>query len=223
MYAFVVASLLRIHERGAPLGERRPAPLKSLGDGLRYVRGHAVVFTLLLLAFVPVLLGMPYQSLMPVFAKDVFHVGPGGLGILMTANGVGALVGSLMIASLTAFRRRGLLQMALGMLFGASLAVFAFAELFAVALVALLVVGLSSAGYQSLNSSLVMDHADPAYHGRVMSVYMLTFSAMPLAVVPAGMLADAFGAPATIGIAGLLLLAIIGLVGLLHPSYRHIR
>jgi predicted MFS family arabinose efflux permease len=166
---------------------------------------------------------MPYQSLMPVFAKSVFDVGPGGLGVLMTANGIGALIGSLTIASLTAFPRRGLLQMFLGMLFGASLAIFAFSEAFGIALVGLVIVGLSSAGFQSLNSSLVMDNADPAYHGRVMSVYMLTFSAMPLAVVPAGILADTYGAPATIGIAGLLLLVIIGLVGLFHPSYRHIR
>jgi hypothetical protein len=56
-----------------------------------------------------------------------------------------------------------------------------------------------------------------------MSVYMLTFSAMPLAVVPFGALADAFGAPAVIGLAGLLLAAAIGAVGALHPSYRHIR
>lgn len=223
MYAFVVVSLLRIPQRGAPIGEKRPPALKSLADGLHYVRGNSVVFTLLLLAFVPVILGMPYQSLMPVFAKDVFDVGPGGLGVLMTANGIGALIGSLTIASLITFRRRGLLQLGLGMLFGASLALFAFSSGFQMALVMLLFVGFASAGYQSLNSSLVMDHADPAYHGRVMSVYMLTFSAMPLAVVPAGLLADAYGAPATIGLAGILLFAVIGLVGLLHPSYRHIR
>ncbi|RIK46849.1 MAG: hypothetical protein DCC58_01860 [Chloroflexi bacterium] len=223
MYAFVVVSLLRIPQRGAPLGERRPSPLKSLGDGLRYVRGHAVVSTLLLLAFVPVMLGMPYQALMPVFAKDVFHVGPGGLGVLMTANGIGALAGSLTIASLSGFRRRGLLQMGLGIVFGGSLAMFAFSPSFLLAVVALLLVGIASAGFQSLNSSLVMDHADPAYHGRVMSVYMLTFSAMPLAVVPAGLLADAFGAPATIGIGGLCLLGIIATIGLVHPTYRHIR
>jgi hypothetical protein len=82
---------------------------------------------------------------------------------------------------------------------------------------------LASAGYQSLNSTLVMDHTDPAYLGRVMSVYMLTFSAMPLAIFPIGALSDAYGAPVTIGVSALLLSAVIGGVGLAHPSYRHVR
>jgi MFS family permease len=224
MYAFVVLSLLRIPQRGEPLKvEQRPSPLRSLGDGLGYVRANGVVFTLLLLAFAPVLLGMPYQALMPVFARDVFHVGPTGLGVLLTVNGVGALIGSLLIAGLTTFQRRGLLQMVMGILFGLALAIFAFGQSFNLALGALLVIGLVSAGFQSLNSTLVMNNTDPAYHGRVMSVYMLTFSAMPLGVVPFGWLVDHYGAPITIGLGGLVLAAIIALVGALHPSYRHIR
>ena len=87
----------------------------------------------------------------------------------------------------------------------------------------LVLAGATSAGFQSLNSTLVMTNTDPAYHGRVMSVYMLTFSAMPLGVVPFGALSDIYGAPITIGIGGLLLTAIIAMVGLFHPSYRHIK
>ncbi|MEX2314229.1 MAG: hypothetical protein WD628_00830, partial [Thermomicrobiales bacterium] len=74
-----------------------------------------------------------------------------------------------------------------------------------------------------LNSTLVMMNTEPSYHGRVMSVYMLTFSAMPLGVVPFGIFSDIYGAPITIGIGGLLLMAVTGAVGLLHPSYRHIK
>jgi hypothetical protein len=223
MYAFVVLSLIRIPQRGDPVGAARPSPLRSLGDGLSYVRGNGVVFTLLLLSFVPVMLGMPYQQLMPVFAADVFDVGPRALGLLLTMNGVGALIGSLTIASLTTFRRRGLLQMALGIVFGLTVAVFAFGRSFELALVMLLLIGMASAGFQSLNSTLVMHNTDPAYHGRVMSVYMLTFSAMPLGVLPFGALADQYGAPITIGIGGLLLALVITLVGVVHPSYRHIK
>jgi len=223
MYAYVVLSLLRINDRGRPLGSVRPPPLDSLREGLRYIRGNGVVFTLLALAFVPVLLGMPYQQLMPVFAEDVFGVGPGALGLLLTFNGIGALAGSLTIAGLTAFPRKGLLQMILGIAFGLSLAVFAFSRSFHIGLATLIVIGFVSSGYQSLNSTLVMNNSDPEYHGRVMSVYMLTFSAMPLAVVPYGALSDAFTAPVAIGIGALLLAAIVTVVGIVHPSYRHIR
>jgi len=224
MYVWVVYSLFRIPQRGEPMGSsNRPSPIRSLTDGLSYIRKSSVVFTLLVLAFAPVLLGMPYQSLMPVFAEDVFNVGAEGLGLLLTFNGIGALIGSLTIASMTAFRRRGLLQMILGLLFGVGVAGFAFGQSFAIAIPTLLLVGFASAGFQSLNSTLVMNNTDPAYHGRVMSVYMLTFSAMPLGVVPFGALSDHYGAPVTIGIGGLALSVVIALVGVLHPSYRHIR
>ena len=222
MYAFVLIVLLRIPHNGAPTGASRPPPLEALRDGLRYIRGNTIVFSLLALAFAPVLLGMPYQTLMPVFAEDVFEVGPGGLGVLMAANGFGALIGSLMIATISGFRRRGLLQMALGVLFGASIATFAFGRSFELGLVALVVVGFASAGYQALNSSLVMHYTEPAFHGRVMSVYLLTFSAMPLGTVPFGALSDRYGAPITIGIGGLVLAAIVASVGALYTPYRRI-
>lgn len=224
MYALVIVNLLRISHSGPPTGgTTRPPPLDALRDGLQYIRHNAVVFALLALAFAPVLLGMPYQQLMPVFAEDVFDVGPGGLGMLMAANGFGALLGSLMIAAISNYQRRGLLQMALGILFGLSVALFAFAQSYEIGLVVLVVAGFASAGYQALNSSLVMHYTEPAFHGRVMSVYMLTFSAMPLGTVPFGALSDRYGAPVTIGIGALVLATIIIAVGILYPPYRRIR
>ena len=165
---------------------------------------------------------MPYQQLMPVFAKDVFDVGPGGLGVLLTANGFGALIGSLTIASISGFRRRGLLQVGLGSLFGVGIAAFAFGQSFELGLVALVIVGFACAGFQALNSSLMIHYTEPSFHGRVMSVYLLTFSAMQIGTVPFGALSDRFGAPITIGIGGLVLAAIILTVCVLYPPYRRI-
>jgi predicted MFS family arabinose efflux permease len=113
--------------------------------------------------------------------------------------------------------------MSLGIIFGLAVSLFAFGQSFELALVVLLVAGLASAGFQALNSSLIISSTDPAYTGRVMSVYMLTFSVMDLGVVLSGSLADQFGAPVTMGISGLLLASVIVAVGALHPSYRHIR
>lgn len=222
MYVFVVLSLFRVRDRGASPNAGKSSGYRSLIDGLSYIRGTPVLMALLLLAFAPVMLGMPYQALMPVFAEDVFDVGPSGLGLLMTVNGIGALLGSLVIASMTNVARRGLVQLALGVTFGLSLALFAFGGSFWIALAALMVVGGASAAYMSLNSTLVMDKAEPQFHGRVMSVYMLTFSLMPISVLPVGALADAFGAPITIGIGGLALVTVVVLYGTLHPSYRHL-
>jgi MFS family permease len=215
MYVIVVASLFRLPNRPSAEGARDRSGASALLDGLRYMRGNPVLSALILLGFAPVLLGMPYQALMPVFAKDVFGVGAQGLGLLMTVNGIGALAGSLAIAGLGRFERRGLLQMGLGITFGISIAVFAFSQSLWVAMLMLPVIGGASAAYMSVNSTLIMDYAEPAYRGRVMSVNMLTFALMPLSVVPFGALTDAFGAPLPIGIAGLLLA--------LHPRFRHVR
>lgn len=223
MYVSVVVRLSRIPQRGESQAESRPSPLRSIVDGLRYIRSNAIVFTLLLLACVPMMLASPYQQLMPVFAKDIFGVGPAGLGLLLTLSGVGALTGSLLIASLSNFGKRGLLQMALGMSFGLAVAVFAFGRSFELALVVLLVAGTASGGFQALNGSLIISQSDSAYTGRVMSVYMLTFATMDIGVVTFGALADRFSAPVVVGIGGLLVTAIFAAVGLLHPTYRQMR
>ncbi|MEX2314673.1 MAG: MFS transporter, partial [Thermomicrobiales bacterium] len=205
LYVAVVVGLLRLRHNGAPVGTAWLSPLRALGDGLAYLRTNAIVSTLLLLAVAPMLLGMPYQQLMPVFAKDVFDVGPRGLGLLLTINGVGALIGALTVASMTTFRRRGLLQMTLGITFGLAVAVFAFGQSFALALVVLLVVGFAWAAFQALNSSLIISNTEPGYTGRVMSVYLLTFSVMDIGAVGFGALSDRYGAPLSVGLGGLLL------------------
>jgi MFS family permease len=222
MFSSVIFNLLRIRNSGPPETQAHVSPLRSIADGLSYVRGSPVVVILLTLAFIPMFLGNPYQHMMPVFADDVFGVGPAGLGFLMAASGAGALIGSLAIASSTGFARRGLLQMTLGMAFGGGLAVFAFSPAYSVGLVTILFVGAASAGYQALNNTLVMHSADPAYRGRVMSLFHLTNGASPLALVPVGFLADAYGAPVVIGVGGLLLLALVFMVGMFHPAYRRI-
>lgn len=222
MYVIVVASLLRLPNRPAAEGSRNVSGLHALRDGIRYMRGNPVLSALILLGFAPVLLGMPYQALMPVFAADVFGVGAQGLGLLMTVNGIGALIGSLAIAGLGRFERRGLLQMGLGITFGLSVAIFAFSQSLWMAMLMLPIIGGASAAYMSVNSTLIMDYAEPAYRGRVMSVNMLTFALMPLSVVPFGALTDAFGAPLPIGIGGVLLVVIVLFYGLLHPRFRHV-
>jgi MFS family permease len=222
LFLSVFINLLRIRNPGIPEEQARVSPLRAIADGLGYVRRSPVVVTLLTLAVIPMFLGNPYQQLMPVIAKDVFGAGPAGLGILMAASGVGALIGSLAIASLTGVVRRGFLQMALGMTFGGALAVFAFSPSYEIGLLAMLVVGATSASYQSLNNTMAMQTADPAYRGRVMSLFHLTNGAAPLAILPVGYLTDAFGAPIVIGLGGLILLALVFAVGALHPAYKSI-
>ncbi|MDT8273169.1 MAG: hypothetical protein RRA35_08230, partial [Desulfomonilia bacterium] len=134
--------------------------------------------------------------------------------------GIGALIGSLVVASIQQLRRPGMVQLVLGVLFGVSLAIFAFGYSFSLALVMMVIIGIVSSSYLSLNATLIMDATDKRYHGRVMSVYMFTFSALPFGNMIMSVFADAFSAPVTVGVGGLLLAAVVLLFALLSPAYR---
>lgn len=110
---------------------------------LRYVfRDNRLLAWLIALGMVPVILGFPYQMLLPVFQEVVFEVEPWGLGVMYGVGGVGALVGSLLVAAYADYPRAPPLQIVTGVGFGATLAAFAWLPGFWVALLLLVVVGL---------------------------------------------------------------------------------
>lgn len=221
MFALVILSLLRVTHSGSPDDDKiSRTGFQSMVDGLLYIRRNSVVLVLLLMSLAPIMLGLPYQALMPVFAERVFFVGPRGLGMLMMANGVGAMAGSLVIASLRELKNRGLVQIGLGILFGLSLALFSLVESYILALATLFFAGVVSSSYLALNAVLIMEKSHRSYHGRVMSIYMLTFSALPLGNMVLSLFADSYGAQAAVGTGGLLLAGTVLLFGRLSRSYR---
>ncbi|HZU06344.1 MAG TPA: MFS transporter [Chloroflexota bacterium] len=223
MYGVVIACLWRLPASGAEGRRRSEGGWAELQAGLGYIRRSPVLVALLALAVVPLFFGLPYQTLMPVFAERVFAVGAAGLGVLMTASGLGALGGALAVAALANSSRPAVLQLGCGLAFGLSLVAFALAPVFPVAVALLVVVGFASAAYTALNNTLLLSNATPQFYGRVMSVYMLTFAVMPIATLPAAWLADHVGGRATIGAGGVVVAAVVAGVAALYPPYRHIR
>jgi MFS family permease len=221
-YVWVVLSTVRISVPGAPMPRSGgSSPLADLRDGVRYVGSDGTLLMLLVLSFVVTCLGMPYQTFLPVFAGEkVLNIGAAGLGLLSTAVGVGALAGSLVVATLAGMRRRALVQLIMGAGFGVSLVAFGLTRVPAVALLVLVFVGLTANFFMSLNNTMLMARAEPRYYGRVMSVYMLSWSAMPLASVPLGRSADVIGAPATVALAGAVIALVVGGIALFAPRYR---
>jgi MFS family permease len=185
--------------------EARKSPLEDVLDGFRYVRQNVAVRGLLVLAFIPILLGMPFQQFLPIFQKDVLRVSEFDLGLMYTAVGVGSLAGSLGVARMADSARLAAMQVGAGFLFGVSLLGFALSPAFALSLALLVLVGVASQGYMTMNSILIMANTDHVYYGRVMSIYMVTFSLMPLAILPMGVLIDVVGVSATQAAAGGLL------------------
>ena len=211
----------RCQAQGAPA--QRPLRMQAdILEGFRYVRRTPVLMTLISLTVLPVLFGMPHQMLMPIFAKDVFKVGPEGLGYLLSASGVGAILGSFLIASLGDFRHKGWLLIGAGSAFGVGLILFALTTSFALAILWMGVVGLTSTAYMSMNNSTIQMYAADAMRGRVVSTLMMTWGVMPLGALAMGVLAQASGAPLAVAVGGAVVAGVIVLAAVFKPSLRRL-
>ena len=191
-------------------------------QGLRFIRHNPTILALLTMAFVPTIFGLPYMYLMPVFAADVLKVGETGLGWLMTMIGVGALAGSLGIASLVDFRHKGLLQLILVFVFGVTLCLFSQSSHFGLSLALITGVGLGSIGYITLNNTLILHNTPQKVQGRVMSNFMMTFGLMPVGALPMGALAEFWGSPLTVFVGGAIVIVFTVAMGTLIPRLRRL-
>lgn len=205
-YAISAIWLIQLPRTREGMGVSRSRnALIDIKDGVMYLFGNRSLLVLIIMAFIPAMIGLPFQQLLPVFQKDVLHVGPSALGMMYTSVGIGALIGSLSVAALSASPSKKIIQGTAGVIFGMFMVVFALSSFYHLSLVLLVGVGLASQGYMTMNSVLLMEITDPAYYGRMMSIYMLTFSMSPVAMLPIGFFVDKFGASTTVVFCGIIL------------------
>jgi MFS family permease len=220
MYVFVLIALLKLPDNKPKSTETTRGGWQQLVAGLEYIRSRPALLALLTLGFVPLFFGMPYQTLLPLFAEEVHRTGAVGLGLMNAAIGIGALVGSLALAFADRLGGLGRVQIVLGIAFGLTLVAFGLAPGFSIAMVALALVGFAFAGYAAVNQTLVMEQTDREFQGRVMSVYLMSFGLLPLATFPQAWAADYIGGPAMVTIAGAVAAGSVALTALLLPWYR---
>lgn len=216
----IPASLGRATPAGP--GMQRGGIAQEIGRGLRYVAGHKTLRLLLMMAFIPALFAMPYQMLLAGFVEGDLERGAGAFGLLQTMAGVGALVGSIMVASLVDFPRKPLIQLCAGLLAALGLVSLGITTLwwgYPAALAAVLLLGITLASYQTLNMAMLMSAADEAYYGRVMSIMMLSFSVMPLMAAPLGLMADVVGTTNLFVGQGIAVGSLLIIVSLANPRY----
>ncbi len=219
----VIASLLMLKlPPWRPQTHREPF-LKSATTGVQYVFRHDILGILVLAAAVPAFFAMSYQTLLPVFAQDLLHTDAQGLGFLFSGSGAGALLGALGVASLTGFRRRGLLQLVALVLFGSGLVLFALSHNLVLSVVLLMVTGLGSQIFNSINQTFLQTLAPDALRGRILSVLTLTtFGVMPFGNLVAGALAQQFGPTLVLALGGsITALFALGVVAL-RPTVRRL-
>lgn len=219
LYLIALFSLMKLPRTGR--GERARASVwADLGEGVRYIRTHSIIQALLGLVLARVLFGMPYRTFMPKFAQEVMGLDASGLGVLMAAPGVGALVSSLATASLGDFQGKGKLLLASGVVMGGSLFLFVHTSYFPFVLLFLSLVGAAGNACMVTNNTLIQANSHDRLRGRVMSVYMMMWGLSPLGTLPAGIIADRLGVPFVVGLEGALLALIFLGVGWLWPRMR---
>lgn len=222
---WVYYSLLQIPVRGEPTASTRGSFWVEFSTGLRYIWSNEVLQPLFTLAVITLLLGMSYQMLLPAFALGTFNQGSEGLGLMATTVGLGALTGSLLMAYFSRSRRKGRIQAIAGTTLGVGLFAFGVAcglKLFVAALAVLFVVGIATDFYSTVNNTLILLNTDRALYGRVMSIYMMTWSLAPLAAAPFGTAVDHLGGSLTMILIGGSLTVFVVAMTRFHPGFRKI-
>jgi MFS family permease len=220
MYSIAIFSISRLPATGVIDDGSTSSVWGDLLAGVRYLVDNPLMLGLLLLSFARVLFAMPYRTFMPKFSSEVMGFDAAGLGILMAAPGVGALISSMVVASLGDFRHKGTLLLASGVLTGAGLALFAGVPLWPLTLLFLVLVGGGENNAMVVTNALLQTYADPRYRARAMSMLMLVWGFTPLGVLPAGAIADRIGVPLVVGVQGTLLIASFVAVWFWRPEIR---
>jgi MFS family permease len=193
-----------------------PAEPHSTGrhvlEGFAYVAGQRRVCLLLLLFCVVGVFGWSYSVLLPAYATDILHIGESGYGVLLSANGFGALLGALTVATWGSRVRPRLMILGGLWLFSAMLVLLAVVRWYPLVLACLAVGGWGMLLYFSTTNTLIQTSVSDAMRGRVMGIWALVFGGMmPVGGIESGFLSHTVGVPWTITV-GALMCAGAGLV-----------
>ena len=193
-YTLVVLTVMKLRLPTERLGVANVPTGSSLREGLRYIASEPTTRAFLLMGWVLPLFIIPtFSALPPIYAKDVFAGGPETLGVLLSAVGVGGIIGGFVAASLGQFDRRGLVQIAALLMLSLSLIGFAYSAKLELALVCLAVAGFFEMIYLTTNQTLLQLSIPDALRGRVTGIVSLNSGLMPVGALIAGIGADLVG------------------------------
>jgi len=223
----VALGLMKIHL--APKIKNRKHVLQEIREGFHYAMTFRSIKSILLLLALISLMGISYQILIPVFAKDIFHGGPHVFGFLVSGSGAGALLGAVYLAlrrSVVGLEK--IIALTSG-LFGISVILFSVSRVLWLSLLMCCLAGFGMMVQMASSNTVLQTIVDEDKRGRIMSFYAVAFmGSMPVGSLLAGLLANRIGAPNTLLIGGSCCLFFAVLFGRqlpslqkeIHPIYR---
>lgn len=194
----------------------------EIKESLGYLRSNIALSGLLMIASLFSLFIIPYLTLLPVFVQKVFKSGPEDYGLLLSAVGIGALTGALVVANVGSRLERKSRFMNFGMVgLIASLIAFGLSNNLILSMVALAFVGGSMVSVNTVLNTIVQSSVPDALRGRILSIWTLcTMGFIPLGNLQSGIVAEQWGAPVSIVLNCLLFVFFTGLIYILIPRSR---
>jgi len=220
LFAVSLVSLFAIHPVERPEIEQGPGPWAQMVEGLRYVRHNRLVLGAISLDLFAVLLGGA-TAMLPVFARDVLHAGPEGLGHLRAAPAIGATLTALYFSIRPLKHNVGVKMLAAVGVFGAATIVFGFSRSMPLSLTCLALLGSADMFSVYVRQSLIQLYTPDAMRGRVGAVSSLFISASnELGEAESGFLGALIGPVASVIAGGIGAIAVVVLWGWWFPELR---
>ena len=177
--------------------------LKDMKGGFSYIRQTSKVAWIVGTAFTAPLAGV-FFGMMPVYAKDVLVVGPQGLGMMMAAFGIGAVISSGLLSVFGDLKRKSLALAASGALFSIAMIIRAFSSSFQLTLAAIFLAGIAGGFWMTMTNTMVQLVVSDEMRGRVVSIFMIGIHMMALGWLIGGVMAVFFGNAGALVVAAML-------------------
>lgn len=197
------------------------SPFKALAEGFRFARSNNAIFAGLLVVGVSNFFGFAFESMAPAFARDVYGAGPTGFGLVMSAQGLGALL----TAAYIALRGRRLMNPGLLLIVAALLQSigsigFSFTQSVGIGFTALVGLGLVSMVFAITHTMLILLAAPAKFHGRIMGFQVLMIGLYPLGSLAIGLTADAIGLGQAVRLFAAVGILLLALIWVKYPDLR---
>ena len=213
---------LAIHVDGRPIESSSRGLLKDMAEGLKFIRQNEIYWVFIGMTFFNSVFGMSYVIMMPVFARNVLHVGSQGFGFLQSAGGGGALAGVLLAAYLSHFRGKGLQAINGAVVFAVTLLLFALSNWFTLSLIAAFALGMAGQFYMTTIHAILQMNLPNELRGRVMGIHGLAWELMPIGGLISGAIAEFAGAPIAVAFGGLMVGGMAFVVAVAMPTIRRL-
>lgn len=220
-FLFLIFALIPIKVNVAPLEKKVSYSLKSVWEGIKFVKGNQILYSTMLLDFLANFFSSA-TTLLPIFAKDILGTGARGLGILYASPAIGAVLAGLIMATLHNIKHQGKIILASVMLYGLATIGFGLSKSFYFSLLFLSLVGVGDMISTVLRNTIRQLITPDYIRGRMVSINMIFIQGGPLiGETEAGLVAAITSAPFSVITGGIATVAVTALVAVYIPKLRN--